>query len=167
MMDWEIRKLLTFVKCSIACKCFDTRERCWSVHFGVVGVEWIVNAEDWQLEKMRYRTIILFVGHSNILDKDSDERKRTFNQNFGVRNKEYLWYIIAFSVVVKKSYLVGVICEWNERIEWWEKVSFFQGSEVAMRGWKKRRALFVHFQCCCVCFCVSMRVAGPGFFSTS
>ena len=67
---------------------------------------------------MRYRTIILFVGHSNILDKDSDERKRTFNQNFGVRNNEYLWYIMAFSAVVKKSYLVGVICECNERIEW-------------------------------------------------
>ena len=39
------------------------------------------------------------------------------------------------------------------------RLVFFHGSEVAMRGCKKRRALFVHFQCCCVCFCVSMRVA--------
>ena len=58
--------------------------------------------------------MILLVGHSNILDKDCDERKRMFIQNFGVTNKEYygtLWHIMAFSVVVKKSYLVGVICE--------------------------------------------------------
>ena len=29
--------------------------------------------------------IILFVGHSNVLDKDCDERKRMFIQNFGVK----------------------------------------------------------------------------------
>ena len=39
------------------------------------------------------------------------------------------------------------------------RLVFFHGSEVAMRGCKKRRAQFVHFQCCCVCFCVSTRVA--------
>ena len=62
---------------------------------------------------MRYHRIILFVGHSNILDKDRDERKRMFIQNFGVTNRECYGTFMAFSVVVKKSYLViiRVICE--------------------------------------------------------
>ena len=41
--------------------------------------------------------MILLVGHSNILDKDCDERKRMFIQNFGVTNKEYygtLWHFL-------------------------------------------------------------------------
>ena len=57
-----------------------------------------------------------------------------FIQNFGVTNKEYYGTFMAFSVVVKKSYLViiRVICEWNERIEWLENVGFFHGSEAAI-----------------------------------
>ena len=81
--------------------------------------------------------------------------------------KECLFKILGLQI---KSIMVhcGIFCSGEEivscRNEMKElsgerRLVFFHGSEVAMRGCKKRRALFVHFRCCCVCFCVSMRVA--------
>ena len=97
MMDWEIRKILTFVKCSIHVN-VSIQENAVEAYTSAWWV-WneLLTQRIWQLEKMRYHTIILFVGHSNTLDKDSDERKRMFIQNFGVTNKEYygtLWHFL-------------------------------------------------------------------------
>ena len=67
---------------------------------------------------------------------------------------------MAFSVVVKKSYLVivRVVCEWNERIEWLENVGFFHGSEVTI-SWGVVKGELLLFTCSVLmCLLLCLRV---------